>query len=84
MVIELNAWILVNSIIQARDAIFNENRFLSIPKFGNDILIEQNNGKDVLDDQQDDNKVVEVHRVERQRKAKSFGNDYLIYIVEGT
>ena len=75
MVIEPNDSISVNTIIESRDAIFEENRFTSI--------------KDVIPKSSElikdgENETIELRRSKRARKSKDFGSDFYMYLVEGT
>jgi hypothetical protein len=80
MVIESNYAISVNTVIESRDAIFDENRFSSIPKPSNEIPEFSSTHKDV----EHHNDVVEIRKSKRVRKEKSFGSDFYIYLIEGT
>ena len=81
-VIEPNDYVSVHSIIESRDADFgNEDRFTSIPKPGG-MIARSSNSDDVT------GKVIdsppEARRSSRARKAKSFGNDFQLYLLEGS
>ncbi|GJV44213.1 zinc finger, CCHC-type containing protein, partial [Tanacetum coccineum] len=82
-VIEPNDSVSMNSIIESRDAIFDENRFSSIhrPK---DII--PNSDEYQRDDHSDDvpNEIPEPRKGKRVRKAKSYGSDFQLYLVEGS
>nr|GEV38710.1 zinc finger, CCHC-type [Tanacetum cinerariifolium] len=82
-VIEPNDSVSINSIIESKDAIFDENRFSSIhrPK---DII--PNSDESQRDDLSDDvpNEIPESRKSKRVRKAKSHGSDFQLYLVEGS
>ncbi|GKF20377.1 zinc finger, CCHC-type containing protein [Tanacetum coccineum] len=82
-VIEPNDSVSINSIIESRDAIFDENRFSSIPR-PKDII--PNMQEPQMDDHTDDvpNEILEPRRVKRAKKAKSYGSDFQLYLVEGS
>ena len=73
MVIEPNDSISVNTVIESRDAIFEETRFNSIPK-------NVPGSKNIEQEEE----VIELRRSKRARKAKSFGPDFFTFLVEGT
>nr|GFB53482.1 zinc finger, CCHC-type [Tanacetum cinerariifolium] len=82
-VIEPNDSNFINSIIESRDAIFDENRFSSIlrPK---DIILNMQESQ--MDDHTDDvpNEIPEPRKAKRVWKAKSYGSDFQLYFVEGS
>ncbi|GJX85145.1 zinc finger, CCHC-type containing protein, partial [Tanacetum coccineum] len=82
-VIEPNDFVSINSIIESRDAIFDENRFSSIPR-SKDII--PNLEESLRDDYSDDvpTETLEPRRGKRARKAKSYGSDFQLYLVEGS
>ncbi|GKA59956.1 zinc finger, CCHC-type containing protein [Tanacetum coccineum] len=77
-VIEPNDSVSINSIIESIDAIFDENRFSSIPRL--------NLEESQRDDRSDDvpSETPEPRRGTRVRKAKSYGSDFQLYLVEGS
>ncbi|GJV02813.1 hypothetical protein Tco_1336382 [Tanacetum coccineum] len=84
-VIEHNDYVSVNSIIESRDAIFDEERFTSIPRPRG--IIQPSSSKIAGDEVEgtDDVPGLSVPRKStRRRKAKSFGSDFQLYLVEGT
>ncbi|GKF28351.1 zinc finger, CCHC-type containing protein, partial [Tanacetum coccineum] len=84
-VIEPNDYVSVNSIIELRDAIFDEERFTSIPRPRG--MIQPSSSKTAEDEVEgtDDVPGSSVPRKRtRTRKAKSFGSDFQLYLVEGT
>ncbi|GJY15647.1 zinc finger, CCHC-type containing protein [Tanacetum coccineum] len=82
-VIEPNDYISINSIIESRDAIFDENRFSSIPR-PKDII--QNLDESQRGDHSNDvpSETPKPRRGKRARKAKSYGPDFQLYLVEGS
>ncbi|GKC44282.1 zinc finger, CCHC-type containing protein [Tanacetum coccineum] len=88
IVVEPNDLISVNTIIESRDARFDENRFKTIPKaheISNEtvsteipITTKGNN-----DDSFSDHQQVEPRRSTRQRRQRTFGPDFEMYLVEG-
>ncbi|GJR43677.1 hypothetical protein Tco_1311780 [Tanacetum coccineum] len=84
-VIETNDYVSVNSIIELRDAIFDEERFTSIPRPRG--MIQPSSSKIAEDEVEgtDDVPSPSVPRKStRTRKAKSFGSDFQLNLVEGT
>ncbi|GJX98361.1 zinc finger, CCHC-type containing protein [Tanacetum coccineum] len=82
-VIEPNDSVSINSIIESRDVILNENRFSSIPR-PKDII--PNSDESQRDDHSNDvpSETPEPCRGKRARKAKSYGSDFQLYLVEGS
>ncbi|GJW93418.1 zinc finger, CCHC-type containing protein [Tanacetum coccineum] len=82
-VIEPNDYVSINTIIGSRDAIFDENRFSSIPR-PKDII--PNSDESQRDDHSNDvpSETPEPHKGKRVRKAKSYGSDFQLYLVEGS
>ncbi|GJV26253.1 hypothetical protein Tco_1378948 [Tanacetum coccineum] len=78
-VIEPNENISVNSVIESRDAMFDEKRFTSIPK-----------PKSLMPSSNEDQigetpiETPTTCRSNRSRVAKSFGSDFQLYLVEGS
>ncbi|GKC90152.1 zinc finger, CCHC-type containing protein [Tanacetum coccineum] len=81
-VVEPNDSFSINSIIESRDAIFDENRFSSIPR-PNDII--QRSDESQKDDHSDDvpSEIPEPHKGKRVRKAKLYDSGFQLYLVEG-
>ncbi|GJW28907.1 zinc finger, CCHC-type containing protein [Tanacetum coccineum] len=82
-VIEPNDSVSINSIIESRDAIFDENRFSSIPR-PKDVI--PNSDESQRDDHSNDvpSETPKPRRGKRARKAKSYGSDFQLYLVEGS
>jgi len=80
-VLESNGYVPVNSIIESRDAIFDENRFTSIPR-PRDMLQYSSSRNSVSTEEV--HQPSEPSRNTRARKAKSFGDDFHLYLVEGS
>jgi hypothetical protein len=80
LVVEPNNSVEVNTIIESRDAKFYENRFTSISSI-NDKMVEpiRNNNESG-----EPSKSSELRRSKRMRKEKSFGPDFIVYLVEGS
>ncbi|GJS22450.1 zinc finger, CCHC-type containing protein [Tanacetum coccineum] len=82
-VIEPNDSVSINLIIESRDAIFDENHFSSISR-PKDII--PNLEESQRDDHSDDvpSEIPEPRKGKRVRKAKSYGYDFQLYLVEGS
>ncbi|GJZ81144.1 zinc finger, CCHC-type containing protein [Tanacetum coccineum] len=82
-VIEPNDFVSINSIIESRDVIFDENCFSSIPR-PKDII--PNSDESQRDDHSDDvpSEIPKPYKGKRVRKAKSHGYDFELYLVEGS
>ncbi|GKD90926.1 zinc finger, CCHC-type containing protein, partial [Tanacetum coccineum] len=82
-VIEPNDFVSINSIIESKDAIFDDNRFSSIPR-PKDIIPNFNESQ--TDDHSNDipSENPEPRKGKRARKAKSYGSDFHLYLVEGS
>ena len=94
-VIEQNDYISIHSIIESRDAIFDENKFSSLSRQRNLQVCTNEYVDDNQDNQQgsplgvDENQQLDEpelvdpipKRSKRQRKAKSFEPDFQVYLV---
>nr|GEX50386.1 zinc finger, CCHC-type [Tanacetum cinerariifolium] len=82
-VIDPNDSVSINLIIKSRDTIFDENRFYSIPR-PKDII--PNSDESQRDDHSDDvpSKITKPRKGKRVWKAKSYGSDFQLYLVEGS
>ncbi|GJW74063.1 zinc finger, CCHC-type containing protein [Tanacetum coccineum] len=82
-VIEPNDSVSINSIIESRDAIFDENDLSSIPR-PKDII--PNSDESQRDDHSNDvpSETSEPRRGKKASKAKSYGSDFQLYLVEGS
>nr|GEU74520.1 hypothetical protein [Tanacetum cinerariifolium] len=82
-IIEPNDSVSINSIIESRDAIFDENRFSSVPR-PKDII--PNSNESQRDDHSDDvpSEISEPRKGKRVQKAKSYGSDFQLYLVGGS
>ena len=83
LVIKPNSSIGVNKIIESRDAVFYENRFTTIPR------LESNQEKEFIllpsyKTSEPPSESIEPIRSKRARIAKSFGPNFVVYLVEGT
>nr|KAJ0213612.1 hypothetical protein LSAT_V11C400167300 [Lactuca sativa] len=75
----------MNIVVESRDDIFDEERFMSIPRPRD--MIQQSFSKNTTqaeDVSGSTSYVHELRRSTRARKAKSFGSDFQLYLVEGT
>nr|KAJ0211296.1 hypothetical protein LSAT_V11C400216860 [Lactuca sativa] len=84
-ILESNDSVSINTVIESRDAIFDEERFTSIPRPRD--MIHQSSNKSTT--QAEDVSggatfVPEPRKSTRARKAKSFRSDFQLYLVEGT
>ncbi|CAM8902387.1 unnamed protein product [Rhodiola kirilowii] len=77
-VIAPNKHVSIHTIIESRDAIFDEKRFssISMPK---DLILAPSTVRESRDPQ-----ILDNRRSKRARKEKLFGNDFQMYLVEGT
>ncbi|GKC68127.1 hypothetical protein Tco_1100725, partial [Tanacetum coccineum] len=87
-VIEPNDPVSINSIIESRDAIFDENRFSSVPKpsqrslvkgtevFGGSVVLEKVTEEVVQQPQP------ELRKSNRHRTPKDFGLEFQLYLIE--
>ncbi|GJV95795.1 zinc finger, CCHC-type containing protein [Tanacetum coccineum] len=82
-VIKPNDSVSINLIIESRDAIFDENRFSSIPR-PKDIIPNSYESQRVDHSNDVPSETPEPHRGKRARKAKSYGYDFQLYLVEGS
>ena len=82
-VLEHNDFVSIHSVIESRDAIFDETRFSSIPR-PKDMV--PSTSTSIVDDitNDHDTTIPEVRKSKRIRKAKSFGPDFQLYLVEGS
>ncbi|GJW83593.1 zinc finger, CCHC-type containing protein [Tanacetum coccineum] len=88
-VIEPNDSVAINSIIESRDDIFNENRFSSVPRSS---LRISNRTKDIgglVVPKEATEKVVQqpepgLRKSKRNRTPKAFGPEFQLYLIEGT
>ncbi|GJU77745.1 zinc finger, CCHC-type containing protein, partial [Tanacetum coccineum] len=88
-VIEPNESILVNSIIESRDAIFDENRFSSVPRSnlripnGTEDIVGSVVPKEVTKEVVQQPKP-ELRKSKRNMTPKNFGPEFKLYLIEGT
>ena len=68
MVVEPNDSIPVNKVIESKDALFDETRFVSIPRPKDRLVNDTNTSQEVS---QDDTEIEEIRRSKRVRKEKS-------------
>nr|KAJ0198658.1 hypothetical protein LSAT_V11C600318930 [Lactuca sativa] len=82
-VLESNDSVSVNTVIESRDAIFDEERFTSIPRPRD--MVHQSSSKSTTQvEDVSGGASFEPRKSTRARKAKSFGSDFQLYLVEGT
>ncbi|GJW56818.1 zinc finger, CCHC-type containing protein [Tanacetum coccineum] len=88
-VIEPNESVSINSIIESRDAIFDENRFSSVPRpslripngtedIGGSVVPEEVTEEVVQQPEP------ELRKSKRNRTPKNFGPEFQLYLIEGT
>ncbi|GJU04840.1 zinc finger, CCHC-type containing protein [Tanacetum coccineum] len=88
-VIEPNESVSINSIIESRDAIFDENRFSSVPRpslripngtedIGGSVVPEEVTEEVVQQPEP------ELRKSKRNRTPKDFGPEFQLYLIEGT
>ncbi|GJS85776.1 zinc finger, CCHC-type containing protein [Tanacetum coccineum] len=89
-VIEPNDSVAINSIIESRDAIFDEHRFSSVPKPSQRSLVkgtEDFSGSVVPEKITDDivqQSKPELRKSKRHRTSKDFRPEFQLYLIEGT
>ncbi|GJU32968.1 zinc finger, CCHC-type containing protein [Tanacetum coccineum] len=89
-VIEPNDSVAINSIIESRDAIFDEHRFSSVPKPSQRSLVKgtEDSGGSVVSEKVTDEIVQqskpELRKSKRHRTPKDFGLEFQLYLIEGT
>nr|KAJ0217863.1 hypothetical protein LSAT_V11C300117180 [Lactuca sativa] len=84
-VLESNDSVSVNIVIESRDVIFYEEIFTSIPRPRD--MIHQSSSKSTTQDEDVSggaSSVPEPRKSTKARKAKYFGSDFQLYLVEGT
>ncbi|GJT82773.1 zinc finger, CCHC-type containing protein [Tanacetum coccineum] len=85
-IIEPNESVLINSIIESMDAIFDENRFYSVPRLSLRIpnRTEDIGGSVVPEEVVTQQPEPETRKCKRNRTPKNFGPEYQLYLIEGT
>ncbi|GJV66002.1 zinc finger, CCHC-type containing protein [Tanacetum coccineum] len=89
-VIEPNESVSINSIIESKDAIFDENRFSSVPRPSQRSLINgtEDIGGSVVPEEVTEEVVQqpepELRKSKRNRTPKNFGPEFQLYLIEGT
>ncbi|GJX34128.1 zinc finger, CCHC-type containing protein [Tanacetum coccineum] len=89
-VIEPNESVSINSIIESRDAIFDENRFSSVPRPSQKSLVKGTEDSDglVVPEKVTEEVVQqpehELRKSKRNRTPKDFGPEFQLYLIEGT
>jgi hypothetical protein len=77
LVVKPNLSVEVNTVIESKDAEFYEHRFTSIPSI-NDKMVEP------IRNNNESGEPSKIRRSKRMRKEKSFGPDFIVYLVEGS
>ncbi|GJZ81209.1 zinc finger, CCHC-type containing protein [Tanacetum coccineum] len=89
-VIEPNDSVSINSIIESRDAIFDENRFSSVPRPSQKSLVKgtEDSGGLVVPEKVTEEVVQqpepELRKSKRNRTPKDFRPEFQLYLIEGT
>ncbi|GJT99386.1 zinc finger, CCHC-type containing protein [Tanacetum coccineum] len=85
-VIEPNDSVSINSIIESRDAIFDENRFSSVPRPSQRSLVNgtEDIGCSVVPEEIVQQHEPELRKSKRNRTPKDFGPEFQLYLIEGT
>ncbi|GJT42925.1 zinc finger, CCHC-type containing protein [Tanacetum coccineum] len=88
-VIELNDSVAINSIIESKDVIFDENRFSSVPRpsLGIPKGTEDIGGlvvPKVVTDEVGQQPKSELRKSKRNRTLKDFGPEFQLYLIKGT
>ncbi|GJW82303.1 zinc finger, CCHC-type containing protein [Tanacetum coccineum] len=89
-VIEPNDSVAINSIIESRDAIFDENRFSSVPRPSQRYLVKgtEDSGGSVVSEKVTEDVVLqhepELRKSKRHGTPKDFGPEFQLYLIEGT
>ncbi|GKE29903.1 zinc finger, CCHC-type containing protein, partial [Tanacetum coccineum] len=84
-VIEANNSVSINSIIESRDAIFDENKFSSVPRLSLRIPNgTEDIGGSVVPEEVVQQPEPELKNGKRNRNPKNFGHEFQLYLIEGT
>ncbi|KAL0435451.1 UNVERIFIED_CONTAM: Retrovirus-related Pol polyprotein from transposon TNT 1-94 [Sesamum radiatum] len=83
-VIVPNDFISVNTVIESRDAIFDETRFSSIPRPKEIIPSTTGTNKETESFKVTPDEPMKLRKSKRVRKPKLFGPDFQLYIIEGS
>ena len=79
-VIESNDFIEINTVFESKDAIFDENRFVSIPR-PKELIVSKEHSNEKNDVAIE---TPELRRSKRVRIAKTFGPNFYTFLVEGS
>nr|GFA26735.1 zinc finger, CCHC-type [Tanacetum cinerariifolium] len=85
-VTEPNESVAINFIIESRDAIFDENRFSSVPRPSKRSLVNEtkDSGGSVVTDEVVQQTEPELKKSKRHRTPKDFRPEFQLYLIEGT
>ncbi|GKA29249.1 zinc finger, CCHC-type containing protein [Tanacetum coccineum] len=84
-VIEPNDLVSINSIIELKDAIFDENKFSSVPRPSLRILnVTEDIGGSMVPEEVVQQPEPELKKSKRNRTPKDFGPEFQLYLIEGT
>ncbi|GKF23992.1 zinc finger, CCHC-type containing protein, partial [Tanacetum coccineum] len=89
-VIEPNDSVSINSIIESKDAIFDEHKFSSVPRPSQRSLVKgtKDSGGSLVSERVTDEIVQqsepELRKSKRHRTPKDFGPEFQLYLIEGT
>ncbi|GJX30044.1 zinc finger, CCHC-type containing protein [Tanacetum coccineum] len=87
-IIEPNDSVSINSIIESRDAIFDENRFSLVPRQSMRSLRTEDIGGSVVPEEVTEKVVqqpeLELRKSKRNRTLNNFGPEFQLFLIEGT
>ncbi|GJW07201.1 hypothetical protein Tco_1569624 [Tanacetum coccineum] len=86
-VIEPNDSVAINSIIESRDAIFDEKRFSSVPRLSQIDGTDESGGSVISEKVTDEivqQSEPQLRKSRRHRTPKDFGPEFQLYLIEGT
>nr|GEY37235.1 hypothetical protein [Tanacetum cinerariifolium] len=85
-IIEPNDSVLINSIIESMDAIFDENKFSSVPRPSQRSLVNETKdiGCSVVPEEVVQQPKPKLRKSKRNRTPKDVGHEFQLYLIEGT